>query len=61
MYGTITKDLQMYCTTIASQIYGDFIIEVDCINAEKDLIKLPNSNREWRRKYKGFRCLKSSD
>ena len=51
----------MYCTAIASQIYGDFIIEVDCINAEKDLIKLPNSNREWRRKYKGFRCLKSSD
>lgn len=61
MYGTITKDVQMYCTTIASQIYGDFIIEVDCINAEKDLIKLPNSSREWRRKYKGFRCLKSSD
>ena len=63
MYGTITKDVQIYRVTIASEIYEDFEIEVDCINAEKNILThLSNPNiKELRRKYKRFGCLKFSD
>lgn len=38
MYGTIAKDIQIFCVTTASWIYEDFEIEVDWINAEKDIL-----------------------
>ena len=55
--------MQIYRVTIASEIYKDFEIEVDCINAEKNILThLSNPNiKELRRKYKRFGCLKFSD
>lgn len=45
MYGTVRKIVEIYKVTLQSQIDNGFSVEIECINAEKDVLTtLPNPN-----------------
>ena len=45
MYGTMRKIVEIYKVTLHSNVVNDFSLEIECINAEKDILTfLPNPN-----------------
>ena len=45
MYGTMRKIVEIYKVTLGSNVDNDFSLEIECINAEKEILTfLPNPN-----------------
>ena len=63
MYGTITKQVEIYPVTITSNVVDGFTIDLKCINGEKDILTyLPNPRiNDLKKKYNRLRRLTFSD
>ena len=63
IYGTITKQVEIYPVTITSNVVDGFTIDLKCINGEKDILTyLPNPRiNDLKKKYNRLRRLTFSD
>lgn len=63
MYGTVTKRVELHSVNIQSTAIEGFNLDVQCINAEKDILTfLPNPRiKELKRRYPRLRKLPLSD